>query len=135
MLRPEEVRRPWTVSELALEIRRELRPLSTVLVKGEVSGMKKSARGHYGFTVRDQGAAIEAFLFADDARRLGLGRPSQEHQGTAENRQGEGCGEDEEEPTGHGRMKFRNTRSRDRRGDITPIGSIRRKHVRNKRQA
>jgi exodeoxyribonuclease VII large subunit len=70
MLRPEEVRRPWTVSELALEIRRELRPLSTVLVKGEVSGMKRSARGHYGFTVRDQGAAIEAFLFADDARRL-----------------------------------------------------------------
>src|SRR6266851_4490910 len=70
MLRPEEVRRPWTVSELALEIRRELRPLATVLVKGEVSGMKRSARGHYGFTVRDQGAAIEAFLFADDARRL-----------------------------------------------------------------
>jgi exodeoxyribonuclease VII large subunit len=70
MIRPEEAHRPWTVSELALEIRRELRPLSTVLVRGEVSGMKRSARGHYSFTVRDQAASVDAFLFAADARRL-----------------------------------------------------------------
>ncbi len=70
MLRPEEAGRALTVTELAQEIRRELRPLYAVLVKGEVSGMKQSARGHYGFTIRDAGAVIEAFLFNDTARRL-----------------------------------------------------------------
>src|SRR5438132_4132881 len=72
MIRPEAAERPFTVSELALEVRRALRPLSSVLVKGEVSGMKLSAKGHYSFAVRDAGAVIQAFLFAGDARRLGL---------------------------------------------------------------
>jgi len=72
VIRPEEAARPFTVSELALEVRRTLRPLSSVLVKGEVSGMKVSAKGHYSFAVRDAGAVIQAFLFAGDARRLGL---------------------------------------------------------------
>ncbi|HLQ60532.1 MAG TPA: exodeoxyribonuclease VII large subunit [Candidatus Acidoferrales bacterium] len=70
MLKPEEARRPLTVSELALEIRRQLRPLTAVLVKGEVSGMKKSARGHYSFSIRDAASRVDAFIFADDVRRL-----------------------------------------------------------------
>jgi exodeoxyribonuclease VII large subunit len=72
MIRPEEARRPLTVTELAFAIKRELGPLSAVIVKGEVTGMKLSAKGHYSFTIRDPGAVIEAFLFADTARRLGI---------------------------------------------------------------
>jgi exodeoxyribonuclease VII large subunit len=72
VIHPEAAERPFTVSELALEVRRALRPLSSVLVKGEVTGMKLSAKGHYSFAVRDPGAVIQAFLFAGDARRLGL---------------------------------------------------------------
>jgi hypothetical protein len=73
MLRPETARRPWTVSELALEIRTQLRPLATVFVKGEVSGMKRSARGNYSFTIKEgQLAAVEAMIWGDTARRLPL---------------------------------------------------------------
>ena len=63
-------RPPLSVSELAFEIRRRLQPLAAVLVKGEVTGMKALRSGHYGFTIRDRGAVVEAFLFAGDARRL-----------------------------------------------------------------
>ena len=72
MLKPEEVRRPWTVSELARQIQAELQPLRNVFVKGEVSGMKLSAKGHYSFTIRDSAAVIEAFIFGNDARRLAM---------------------------------------------------------------
>jgi exodeoxyribonuclease VII large subunit len=72
MLRPEEAQRPLTVSELAREIQRQLGPLTALLVKGEVSGMRKSAKGHYSFTIRDSGAQVEAFLFFGDARKLPL---------------------------------------------------------------
>ncbi|MFI5282651.1 MAG: exodeoxyribonuclease VII large subunit [Candidatus Dormibacterales bacterium] len=70
MLRPEEAQRPFTVSELANEIRRELRPLTAVLLKGEVSSMKQGAKGHYSFAIRDGQSLINAFIYADDARRL-----------------------------------------------------------------
>ena len=70
MLKPEEAQRPYTVSELANEIRRELRPLTAVLLKGEVSGMKQGGKGHYSFAIRDGQSVLEAFLFADDARRV-----------------------------------------------------------------
>jgi exodeoxyribonuclease VII large subunit len=70
VLKPEEAQRPYTVSELANEIRRELRPLTAVLVKGEVSGMKQGGKGHYSFAIRDGQSVLEAFLFADDARRV-----------------------------------------------------------------
>src|SRR6266852_9747673 len=70
MIRPEEVQRPYTVTELANEIRRELRPLTALLVKGEVSGMKQGAGGHYNFTIRDGVSRLDAVLFADDARRV-----------------------------------------------------------------
>jgi exodeoxyribonuclease VII large subunit len=70
LIRTEEARRPWTVSELARQIQAELQPLRSVFVKGEVSGMKLSAKGHYSFTIRDPGSVIEAFIFGNDARRL-----------------------------------------------------------------
>lgn len=61
-----------TVTELALEIRRTLRPLTAVLVRGEVTGIKRTGKGNYTFSVRDQGSVIQAFLYGSDARRLGL---------------------------------------------------------------
>ena len=70
MIKPEEARRPWTVSELARQIQAELQPLRSVFVKGEVSGMKLSVKGHYSFTIRDPASVIEAFIFGNDARRL-----------------------------------------------------------------
>src|SRR5438034_10396371 len=36
--------KPYTVTELANEIRRELRPLTALLLKGEVSGMKQGSK-------------------------------------------------------------------------------------------
>jgi exodeoxyribonuclease VII large subunit len=70
MIKPEEARRPWTVSELARQIQGALGPLRSVFVKGEVSGMKLSAKGHYNFTIRDSASLIEAFIFGNDARRM-----------------------------------------------------------------
>src|SRR5438477_401417 len=55
---------------LANEIRRELRPLTALLVKGEVSGMKQGNKGHYSFSIRDSQSLIGAFIYADDAKRL-----------------------------------------------------------------
>src|SRR6185295_3471163 len=70
MLRPEEAQRPYTVTELANEIRRELRPLTALLVKGEVSGMKRGATGHFNFSIQDGVSRLDAVLFADEARRV-----------------------------------------------------------------
>jgi exodeoxyribonuclease VII large subunit len=60
------------VTELANEIRRELRPLTALLVKGEVTGMKQGSKGHYSFSVRDSQSLINAFIYADDAKRLNM---------------------------------------------------------------
>src|SRR5579872_4353680 len=70
MLRPEEAAKPLTVTELANEIRRELRPLTALLVKGEVSGMKRGTKGHYSFAIKDGQSLISGFLYADDARKV-----------------------------------------------------------------
>jgi exodeoxyribonuclease VII large subunit len=70
MLRPEEAPRPYTVTELANEIRRELRPLTAMLLKGEVSGMKRGAAGHFNFSIQDGVSRLDAVLFADEARRV-----------------------------------------------------------------
>ena len=70
MQRPEEAQRPYTVTELANEIRRELRPLTALLVKGEVSGMKRGPSGHFNFSIQDGVSRLDAVLFADDARRV-----------------------------------------------------------------
>src|SRR5260221_2602490 len=70
MLRPEEAAKPLTVTELANEIKRELRPLTALLVKGEASGMKQGTKGHYTFAIRDGQSLINAFLWAEDARKV-----------------------------------------------------------------
>jgi len=70
MLRPEEAQRPYTVTELANEIRRELRPLTALLLKGEVSGMKRGPAGHFNFSIQDGVSRLDSVLFADDARRV-----------------------------------------------------------------
>src|SRR5229473_2102386 len=70
MIRPEEAARPLTVTELAKEIQRELRPLTAVLLKGEVTGVKRSVAGIFNFTIQDGFSKIEAVLFADNARRV-----------------------------------------------------------------
>jgi exodeoxyribonuclease VII large subunit len=70
MLRPEEAQRPYTVTELANEIRRELRPLTALLVKGEVSGMKRGTAGHFNFSIQDGVSRLDSVLFADDAKRV-----------------------------------------------------------------
>jgi exodeoxyribonuclease VII large subunit len=70
VLRPEEGPRPYTVTELANEIRRELRPLTALLLKGEVSGMKRGPSGHFNFSIQDGVSRLDAVLFADDARRV-----------------------------------------------------------------
>jgi exodeoxyribonuclease VII large subunit len=72
VIQREEARRPLTVSELAFEVKRALRPLTAVLVKGEVSGMKRTAKGNYTFAVKDPGAVVHAFLYGADARKLGI---------------------------------------------------------------
>jgi exodeoxyribonuclease VII large subunit len=72
MIQREDARRPLTVSELAFEVKRALRPLTAVLVKGEVSGMKRTTKGNYTFAVKDPGAVVHAFLYGADARRLGI---------------------------------------------------------------
>jgi exodeoxyribonuclease VII large subunit len=70
VLKPEEAQRPFSVTELANEIRRELRPLTALLLKGEVTGMKRGSKGHYSFAIRDGQSLINGFLYADDARRV-----------------------------------------------------------------
>jgi exodeoxyribonuclease VII large subunit len=70
VLKPEEAPRPYTVTELANEIRRELRPLTALLLKGEVSGMKRGTAGHYNFAIQDGYNRLDAVIFADDARRV-----------------------------------------------------------------
>src|SRR5437762_8792256 len=70
MIRPEEAPRPLTVTELANEIRRELRPLTAVLLKGEVTGITRGAAGHFNFTIQDGLSRLDAVLFADDARKV-----------------------------------------------------------------
>jgi exodeoxyribonuclease VII large subunit len=72
VIQREDARRPLTVSELAFEVKRALRPLTAVLVKGEVSGMKRTAKGNYTFAVKDPGAVVHAFLYGADARKLGI---------------------------------------------------------------
>jgi exodeoxyribonuclease VII large subunit len=70
VIRPEEAQRPFTVTELSNEIRRELRPLTALLLKGEVSGIKRGATGHFNFSIQDGVSRLDAVLFADEARRV-----------------------------------------------------------------
>ncbi|MEJ5189985.1 MAG: exodeoxyribonuclease VII large subunit, partial [Breznakiellaceae bacterium] len=61
----------WTVSELTERIRACLEgffPL--VIVEGEISNYRPSSTGHIYFTLKDEGAAIQAVLFKNRQRAL-----------------------------------------------------------------
>ncbi|WP_347812553.1 exodeoxyribonuclease VII large subunit [Treponema sp. J25] len=61
----------WTVSELTERIRACLEgffPL--VIVEGEISNYRPSSTGHMYFTLKDEGAAIQAVLFKNRQRAL-----------------------------------------------------------------
>jgi len=70
VLKPDEAARPFTVTEVANEIKRQLRPLTALLVKGEVSGMKRGNAGHYNFSIGDGYSKLEAVLWSDAAARV-----------------------------------------------------------------
>ena len=44
--------------------------LANVLLEGEISNFKKHSRGHFYFTLKDQGAQISATMFYSDARHV-----------------------------------------------------------------
>src|SRR5207245_7396236 len=61
---------PSPVTVPANASRRSLRPPTALLVKGEVSGMKRGTAGHYNFSIQDGVSRLDAVLFADDSRRV-----------------------------------------------------------------
>ena len=44
--------------------------LTNIALKGEVSNFKLHSRGHVYFSIKDDGAQINAIMFAGDAKRL-----------------------------------------------------------------
>ena len=44
--------------------------LKKVLLKGEVSNFKRHSRGHFYFTLKDEGAQISAIMFASSAKKV-----------------------------------------------------------------
>ena len=63
--------RIYSVSELTREIKGVIEGrFPYVLVKGEVSNVTTSGAGHVYFTLKDEGATLDAVLFRTEARRL-----------------------------------------------------------------
>jgi exodeoxyribonuclease VII large subunit len=63
--------RIYTVGELTREVKGILEGrFPQILVKGEVSNLRKPSSGHLYFTLKDSDACIGAVLFSRDARRL-----------------------------------------------------------------
>src|SRR3954468_1251010 len=63
--------RVYSVSELTREIKGVLEGRFTqVFVQGEVSNVSPSSAGHVYFTLKDEGATLDAVLFRTEARRL-----------------------------------------------------------------
>ena len=63
--------RIFSVTELTREIKGVLEGrFPGVLVKGEVSNLKIPGSGHLYFTLKDEGACLDAVLFRTEARRL-----------------------------------------------------------------
>ena len=63
--------RVLSVSELTREVKALLEGrFPQVLVKGEVSNLKAPSSGHLYFTLKDEGACVDAVLFRTEARRL-----------------------------------------------------------------
>ena len=44
--------------------------LNEVFIKGEISNFKAHSRGHYYFTIKDEGARINAVMFATNTKKL-----------------------------------------------------------------
>src|SRR5438094_4076170 len=66
-------RKIYTVSELSLEIRKQLeRNFLDVRVTGEISNLRPAASGHLYFTLKDANAQIRAVCFRNQARYLKL---------------------------------------------------------------
>src|SRR5437762_11548310 len=64
-------RKIYTVSELSLEIRKQLeRHFLDVWVTGEISNYRPAASGHLYFTLKDANAQIRAVCFRNQARYL-----------------------------------------------------------------
>ncbi|MBO0743746.1 MAG: exodeoxyribonuclease VII large subunit [Candidatus Dormibacteraeota bacterium] len=72
MLRPEEAERPWTVTELQQRIKGSLNQIGPVFVKGEVSGIRRNARGALSFDVKDGESLIRGWIWPDDLPRLAI---------------------------------------------------------------
>jgi exodeoxyribonuclease VII large subunit len=72
VIRPEEAQRPLTVSELSGEIRGRVRGLTAVLVKGEVSGIRRNTRNCYSFDIKDADCTVKAWIWDRDAARLAV---------------------------------------------------------------
>ncbi|MDR0360326.1 MAG: exodeoxyribonuclease VII large subunit [bacterium] len=72
MARPEPTQRPLTVTELSGEVRGRVRGLTAVLVKGEVSGLRRNAKGSFSFDIKDAECAIRGWIWERDAARLPL---------------------------------------------------------------
>ena len=63
--------RIFSVTELTREIKAVIEGrFPQVLVKGEVSNLRVPSSGHLYFTLKDQGACLDAVLFSKEARRL-----------------------------------------------------------------
>ncbi len=64
-----------TVTALTKYIKAKLegdKHLFSILLKGEVSNFKKHSRGHFYFTLKDEGAQISAIMFSRDAEKIGF---------------------------------------------------------------
>lgn len=62
-----------TVSALTKYIKSKLesdKHLVSIYLKGEISNFKQHSRGHLYFTIKDEGAQINAIMFVTDARNL-----------------------------------------------------------------
>ena len=44
--------------------------LNTVYLKGEISNFKAHTRGHYYFTLKDEGSRINAIMFASSTKNI-----------------------------------------------------------------
>jgi len=70
--RPQE--RIYSVTELTREVKGVLEGrFLSLLVEGEVSNLRQPSSGHLYFTLKDEGACIDAVLFRNEARRLKFG--------------------------------------------------------------
>ena len=62
----------YTVSEISREINRTMeRGFPMVRVKGEVSDLSRSPRGHLYFTLKEHNHSLSAIMWSSTANRLG----------------------------------------------------------------